>query len=107
MCGWQLFRLLVCDIRRSATIWRGFTRGRVCTRSEEGLNPEKDKREPILAIWFSSITYIFKNLCLHDDDDDDDDDDEEVLMHAGQLRPKLEYICMIHMRYYILVSLKY
>ena len=52
---------------------------RACIRSEEGLNPEKDKREPILAIWFSSITYIFKNLCLHDDDDDDDD----VLMHAG------------------------
>lgn len=56
-----------------------------------GFKPGEGQREPILAIWFSSITYIFKNLCLHDDDDDDD---EGVLMHAGQLRPKVGYICI-------------
>lgn len=60
----------------------------------------QDRRDPVLAMWFSSITYIFTNLYLHDDDD------HEVLMHAGQLRPKAVYICMIHMRYYTLVSLK-
>lgn len=75
---------------------RGFTRGRVCTQREfkpGEVTRAGFKQEPVLAIWFSSITLIFTNRHLHDDDDDDKD--HGILMHAAQLRPKAVYICEI------------